>query len=308
MELPLIGKPTSRIGFGTGGLLRTASARGRQSILAAALANGVTHFDTAPIYGFGESERALGRFLQGRRHEVTLTTKFGLHPSTLAIRLAPLQHAARRALQVLPALRPLAVRRSAVLYAPPCFSMPDVQASLEASLKALRTEYVDFYLAHEASTDALPGEALIELLQGLRRAGKILAFGIATGFEKVAPVLERRPQLANVVQFDSDLSEPRRTPCGEGPERLLITYGALRRSIALCRARLSGGPLGDLARMDDEGLGGMLLRAAVLANPRGIVLMQSRLSARIARNVRAASSEANDEQVGALAGLFAPHA
>ena len=63
VALPIIGKSTSRVGFGTGGLLRIGSARRRQNTLAAALASGVTHFDTAPLYGFGESERALGRFL-----------------------------------------------------------------------------------------------------------------------------------------------------------------------------------------------------------------------------------------------------
>src|SRR4051794_35798600 len=105
-------KSKSRIGFGTSGLLRIGSARERLSVLAAALAGGITHFDTAPIYGFGESERALGRFLRGQRSRVTLTTKFGLRPSALAMRLAPLQRVGRRALRLLPALRSVAVRNS----------------------------------------------------------------------------------------------------------------------------------------------------------------------------------------------------
>jgi D-threo-aldose 1-dehydrogenase len=298
ITLARLGKSTSRIGFGTGGLLRIGSARGRQSALAAALASGITHFDTAPIYGLGESERALGRFLQGHRHEITITTKFGLRPSTLAKRLGPLQRAARGALRAVPVLRRVAVRNAGVLYAPPCFSTGSVQHSLEASLRALRTDYVDFYLAHQASPDSMPDEALIDLLEGLRRAGKILAFGIATDFEKVIPVLQRRPQLARVVQFDSDVSMRHPTELSSPSERLLITYGSLRRSIALCRARLTQ------TALDDERLGGMLLRAAVLANPNGIVLMQSRSLARIARNVRAATEDRDDEQVKALVSLM----
>jgi aryl-alcohol dehydrogenase-like predicted oxidoreductase len=91
LALPVIGKSTSRIGFGTGGLLRIGSPRRRQDVLAAAFASGVTHFDTAPLYGFGESERALGLFLRGRRDKVTLTTKFGLQAAPLAARLAVFQ-------------------------------------------------------------------------------------------------------------------------------------------------------------------------------------------------------------------------
>jgi D-threo-aldose 1-dehydrogenase len=321
VEVPMIGRSTSRIGFGTGGLLRIGSARRRLSTLAAALASGITHFDTAPIYGLGESERALGRFLRRGRREVTLTTKFGLRPSRLAMGISPLQRSARRALQLVPALRRVAVRSTAVLHAAPCFSPSAVQASLEASLAALRTDYVDFYLAHQASPDSMPDEELIELLQRLRAAGKILAFGIATDFEKIVPVLGRRPRLSQVVQFDSDVSQPRvlgsiactRDP-GDTSEHLIITYGSLHRSIALCRTRMNGaasaaderaGAFREFARLDDETIGGMLLRAAVLDNPNGVVLMQSRSIARIARNVETANYPGNDEQVRALVTLLA---
>ena len=72
------GLVTTALGFGTGGLLRIATRRERRNVLAAAYASGIRHFDTAPIYGFGESERALGEFLRGQRGSVTVTTKFGL--------------------------------------------------------------------------------------------------------------------------------------------------------------------------------------------------------------------------------------
>src|SRR5579862_2039348 len=118
----LISRASSRLGFGTGGLLRIGSARERQNVLAAALANGITHFDTAPIYGFGESERALGRFLRGQRARVTLTTKFGLRPSRLAAQLGPLQRAARSVIKQFPALRQVAARNTGPLYSSPSFS------------------------------------------------------------------------------------------------------------------------------------------------------------------------------------------
>jgi len=302
---PAADNPVSRVGFGTGGLLRTGSARQRQALLAAALDNGITHFDTAPIYGFGEAERSLGRFLQGNRNRVTLTTKFGLQPSRLAARLVPLQRAGRHMVQLFPALRRAAVRSSGALYSPPSFSVAAVRSSLEQSLRALRTDHVDFFLAHQASSEALPAQEVIELLEGLRRAGKIRAFGVATDFERLAAVLSQRPQLSRVVQFDSDLTTGNAAKLA-GEDRLLFTYGFINRSIAVCRERLRNCAPGedDLAGADDDTLGGMLLRAAVLANPNGSVLMQSRSPARIRLNARAAYVAEDDERVRRLVKLL----
>jgi D-threo-aldose 1-dehydrogenase len=295
---------TARVGFGTGGLLRISSARRRQDTLAAAFANGITHFDTAPLYGFGESERALGRFMRGKRGDITLTTKFGLQASALAARLAFVQGIGRRALQMFPALRRAAVRNVGALATPPTFSLQTVEASLEKSLRSLRTDYVDFYLAHQASAAALPDEDLIGWLQDMQRAGKIRAFGVATDFDWLLPVLERRPKLSRVVQFDCDLTRDHGAALEPTPDRLLITYGFIARAIAVCRERLATGAHPTLQGADDVELGGLLLRAAVLANPGGIVLMQSRSIARIESNVRAAASGADDERVRGLVSLL----
>jgi D-threo-aldose 1-dehydrogenase len=304
VALPLIGKATSRVGFGTGGLLRIGSARRRQDTLAAAFMSGITHFDTAPLYGFGESERALGRFLRGRRGKVTLTTKFGLQASALAARLALFQGATRRALELFPALRRAAVRNAGALSTPPFFSLTAARESLEKSLRALRTDYVDFYLAHQASAAALPDEELVAWLEDVKRTGKILSFGVATDFDWLLPVLQQRPELSRVVQFDSDLSRRNVVAVGGDPERLLITYGFIGRAIAVSRERLAGRTNATLGEASDDELGGMLLRAAVLANPHGIVLMQSRSIGRIERNVRAATTDVNDERVRELVNLL----
>jgi hypothetical protein len=298
IELPIIGKAACPIGFGTGGLLRIGSARHRQDVLAAAVANGITHFDTAPLYGFGEAERTLGRFLQGRRSQVTLTTKFGLQPSALAERLVVFQRAARRALQLVPALRRAAVRNAGVLRTPPFFSRATALRSLEKSLRALRTDYVDFFLAHQASAASMPDEELIDWLETVKREGKISAFGVATDFDCLMPVLQQRPRLARVVQFDSDLTR-QLTAGASVADQLVITYGFIGRAIVACRERLPS-----VERIADDELGGMLLRAAARANPNGIVLMQSRSTLRIESNVRAATSADNDERVGELMKLL----
>ena len=287
-----------RVGFGTGGLLRISSARRRQDILAAALGSGINHFDTAPLYGFGEAERSLGRFLRGRRAKVTLATKFGLRASPLAARLAVLQGAARRAIQLFPALRRTAVRNAGALRSAPTFSLETARASLESSLRALGTDYVDFYLAHQASAEALPGEDLIGWLEDLKHAGTIRSYGVATDFEPLLPVLRARPQLARVVQFDSDPRSRNIEVLEPDPHQLRITYTFIGRGVATLREHPA------LAGIAAEELGGLLLRAAVLANPDGIVLMQSRSTARIERNVHAAQNPGNDERVGSLTALL----
>jgi D-threo-aldose 1-dehydrogenase len=302
--LDLIGRPTSRVGFGTGSLLRVGSARQRERLLAAALASGITHFDTAPVYGFGESERTLGRFLVGRRNQVTLTTKFGLQPSRLAARFAILQRIGRRALQLLPALRRAAVRNAGVLYASPEFAARAITASLEASLRALRTDYVDFFLAHQASVAALPDLEVIGLLEQLRQAGKIRAYGVATDFDWLAPVLLQRPQLSRVIQFDSQPATANAASLAHRPDQLLITYGFIGRATATCQERLRSHPDDELNLLEQDRLGGLLVRASVLANPHGIVLMQSRSPDRIASNVQAACNPRHDEVVQRLLELL----
>ncbi|MFJ6437323.1 aldo/keto reductase [Streptomyces sp. NPDC091416] len=75
------GLTVSEIGYGAMG---TATGYGpaddTQSIAAIRAAHelGVTHFDTAEMYGWGEGEKLLGHALAPIRDEVTIATKFGL--------------------------------------------------------------------------------------------------------------------------------------------------------------------------------------------------------------------------------------
>ena len=70
----------SRLGFGTSSLHHLLSRRDRRSLLLHAESVGITHFDTAPYYGYGLAERELGLALRDRRSRITVTTKVGLYP------------------------------------------------------------------------------------------------------------------------------------------------------------------------------------------------------------------------------------
>jgi aryl-alcohol dehydrogenase-like predicted oxidoreductase len=53
-------------------------ADGTKAVVDAALEAGINFFDTADIYGSGQSEEYLGRALKGRRDKVLIATKFGM--------------------------------------------------------------------------------------------------------------------------------------------------------------------------------------------------------------------------------------
>jgi aryl-alcohol dehydrogenase-like predicted oxidoreductase len=60
---------------------------------------GITLFDTARSYGFGEAEAVLGEFLRGKRAQAVVATKFGIIPQKLnAVERAavPVVRAARK--------------------------------------------------------------------------------------------------------------------------------------------------------------------------------------------------------------------
>ncbi len=74
------GLTVSAIGYGAMGITM-AYGPGDEAEGVAAIRRaydlGVTHFDTAELYGWGENERVVGRALRGVRDRVTIATKFG---------------------------------------------------------------------------------------------------------------------------------------------------------------------------------------------------------------------------------------
>ena len=72
------GLEVSVVGLGCNQFGRRLDLDGTRAVVDAALELGVTMFDTADIYGRGQSEEYLGELLDGRRDQVVLATKFGL--------------------------------------------------------------------------------------------------------------------------------------------------------------------------------------------------------------------------------------
>ncbi len=131
-----------------------------RAVVDAALAAGVTFFDTADIYGnSGGSEELLGRVLQGRRDEIVLATKFGKEMGDGATRRGSRDYILR---------------------------------ALEASLHRLQTDVIDLYQHHEEDPDT-PLEETIGTLDELVEQGTIRAYG-TSNYEPLS--LERAKEIA----------------------------------------------------------------------------------------------------------------
>jgi 1-deoxyxylulose-5-phosphate synthase len=120
-----------------------------RSFIRKALDLGVTLFDTADMYGGGESEEVLGRALAdfSRRDEVVIATKV-FYP-------------------VRPDSNGRGLSRKAIL------------SAVDGSLRRLRTDYIDLYQIHRWD-DETPIEETLETLHDLVRLGKVRYLGASS--------------------------------------------------------------------------------------------------------------------------------
>jgi aryl-alcohol dehydrogenase-like predicted oxidoreductase len=177
--------PSSRLGFGCGSVMGRVGRSQSLRAIGAALDAGITHFDVARSYGYGEAEALVGEALAGRRDRVVIASKFGLDPPRSAGALRALKPLAQLLAATVPGAR--TVLRSLVgggAQAADRFSVGAAQASLERSLGALGTDYLDILFLHDCTAADVTAE-LIGFLDDQVTAGKIRAYGAATGIDVV---------------------------------------------------------------------------------------------------------------------------
>lgn len=207
------GAVACRLGLGTHSLHRLFSHRARQNYLQLAFDLGVRHFDTAPSYGAGLAERELGCFARGRRSAVQLVSKFGIAPSAWATVVPGGAYWAGAARM---ALRATGMHRAPREGPPRDYSASAMRRSVEASLRRLRTDFLDVLFLHAPQPDCLDGvEALMSALETLREAGSVRRIGLSGAARPCEQIARRYPALAQVLQIevpaDSD-GLPRTTP------------------------------------------------------------------------------------------------
>jgi aryl-alcohol dehydrogenase-like predicted oxidoreductase len=131
-----------------------------------ALELGVTHIDTAEIYGPFHSEELVGRAIKGRRDQVVVATKFGL-----------VSHSTGE-------------QRAGVVDSSPT----SVRAAVEGSLRRLGTDHVDLYYQHRVDPNT-PIEDTVGALAGLVAEGKVLHIGLS----EASPATIRRAHAVHPV-------------------------------------------------------------------------------------------------------------
>jgi aryl-alcohol dehydrogenase-like predicted oxidoreductase len=271
---------TTRAGFGCAGLMGILSRRESLALLEAAWEAGVRHFDVAPLYGHGETERVLGTFLRGRRDQVTLVTKYGMEPTGNSPLVNFARAVARPLVSRIPALRRAAKAGASAspVSSTPVSSTPltaeGARLSLERSLRALQTDYVDALLLHEPRTETLYDDGLLAFLNTAVQKGMIRTFGVGGDRGHAAAIFRSRPEYCRLVQCRWSVHDGA-LPAFPGSQ--LIVFGVASQ----------------LGR-DRQTPADAALRAAALALPESIILFSSRNRAHIAASAKAISDTALD--------------
>jgi aryl-alcohol dehydrogenase-like predicted oxidoreductase len=153
-----------------------------EKLLLAALDAGVTHFDTAALYGFGVSETLVGRFLSAHRSRFTLASKCGMQGVDV--------NGDGKLVRVIDG-RPETLR-----------------ATCEAALKRLKTDVIDLYYLHRWDKQ-VPIEESVGGLSDLVRAGKIRAIGLS---EVSAATLRKAHAVHPIAALQTEYSLWTRNP------------------------------------------------------------------------------------------------
>jgi aryl-alcohol dehydrogenase-like predicted oxidoreductase len=149
-------------------------------VLLHALELGVTHFDTAALYGFGANEEMVGRTLAPLRSQFILASKCGIQGVKSGAGM-------RRVIDGRPAT---------------------LKQTCEDSLRRLKTEWIDLYYLHRWDK-AVPIEDSIGALKELVQEGKIRAIGLS---EVSAATLLRAHAVHPIAAVQSEYSLWTRNP------------------------------------------------------------------------------------------------
>lgn len=146
----LAGCQVSEIGFGCMNINHAYSGKLNQQdaehLLHRAFDLGITHFDTAALYGFGSNEVIVGKGIKPFREQIFLASKCGM----------------------------TGVNGKRVIDGRP----DTIKATLDSALASLQTDYIDLYYLHRLDPE-VPIEDSIGTLADAVKAGKIGAMGLS---------------------------------------------------------------------------------------------------------------------------------
>ncbi|MBN4060822.1 aldo/keto reductase [bacterium AH-315-I18] len=149
-------------------------------LLRMAVDRGVRFFDTARDYGC--SEERLGKAFKGRRQDAVIATK--CTPLYGKDRILPPDHALEKL----------------------------IDGSLNRSLSALQTDYVDVYMLHNADLGILQNQTIANTFLGYKQKGLVRAIGVST--YTVEETLDAiKSGIWDVIQLPYNLMDQRQNVC-----------------------------------------------------------------------------------------------
>ena len=177
------------------------------ALLLRALDRGITHFDTAALYGFGRNETLLGKVLKPHRQKIFLASKCGMTGVD-----------GKRVIDG----RPETLKRTC-----------------EESLRRLQTDVIDLYYLHRWDKQ-VPIEDSVGALADLVRQGKVKSIGLS---EVSAATLRRAHAVHPIAALQSEYSLWTRNPeiatlaaCRE-LGTAFVAFSPLARAFLTCKLR-----------------------------------------------------------------------
>ena len=301
---------TTRFGFGCSSLLGLRSARESRALVDAAFDAGIRHFDVARSYGHGESEALLAGALGSRRSQVTITSKFGIPVQRQQPWVRAARTLARPVVKRFSGLRGRSKPAASGVTQTLAFTAANARASLETTLRELRSDYLDLFLLHEATAGRLRDDGLLAFLHEAVAKGTIRGHGVGSALAAIPDLVNQRPAYCPVVQHESSLLT-NDVSLSTGTYR--ICHGSLLRSLDRIERvtqadSVFARAMNEAAGMDvsrREKLAALLLRGAVLKHPDAITLFSARSIPRIQQNAAALTDTRLDTYCQSLAAFLA---
>ena len=185
------GIKSSVLGFGCSPILGAVDGNRARVAIEKSLECGINHFDLARSYGYGEAEKFVGKVLGNRRSDVVIASKFGIKANLKAKLLIPIKPIVRAALSFKRQLFQSESNASQHQVKLKTLSVADkfhyrislngkeMRKSLEETLKALNSDYLDYFFVHEPLDTLSYIDELSRVAEDMKKEGKIRAWGLA---------------------------------------------------------------------------------------------------------------------------------
>ena len=289
----IFSKPGPRIGFGTATLYAGRQSNNSISIIEEAIDNGITYFDTARLYAEGEAEHVLGKVLPRHRSKIHIASKVGILPAINSFARRSWNKALKVGATKFGLGKVLPEPRWAQLeYG--VFDPAAMRLSLEASLRALKTDHVDVLFLHECSLANAESPLVRSFIADAIAEGKARTWGVAATPPETVQIADRIGNGIPVYQTSYDTWLGRMSHHHDLLDAQVVRHSILAETLPAILSRCERDPeflrfarsLG-LDPDDRPGLVPALMAGALNESPGGVVLFSTKRPDNISKTMAA---------------------